>query len=83
MSTPGSRMPSVRVGRLVGLIACTISAGLEEDASLLAPVRGGGSKTSCHGREPPFLYIGLYEYETALPKVDMDCTRAIGAYGGE
>ena len=68
---------------LRGLVPSTISAGFEEDATLLASIRWRGSKTSRHWRQTPLLDICFYEYEPALPKIDVNGTRPVCADGGE
>ena len=71
------------VGRLCRLIASTVSARFKEDTSLLASIRGRGSETARHWRQPPFLNIGFYENESALPEIDVHAARPVCADRGK
>ena len=61
----------------------SFSARLKQDTTLLTPIWGWWRKTARHRRQPPFLDIRFDENKAGLAKVDVHCTRAVCADGGE
>ena len=74
-------MSRLYIGALSG--PRTIPPCFEQYAALLTPIRWRWRKTAGHGRQTPFLNVGLNEDETALAKIDVDCARTVGADCGE